>query len=296
LNRDEPLFGGIEAGGSKFRVAIGNGPRLVADATIPTTTPDETLDAVVDFFRSSGQQLDAIGIAAFGPLDLDPSSPSYGSTTKTPKPQWSDIRLKDPIAAALGVPVAVETDVGGAALGEWHWGAARGLDTFLYLTVGTGIGGGLIVDGRVHHGLGHPEMGHIAVSREPGDDFDGICPFHGPCFEGMASGPAISARWGNATGELRENPEVWELEARYLAQALRTYTYVLAPQRIILGGGVMQKDGLLERVRGELSRELAGYRASPTIADDLGHYVVAPSLGQDAGLIGAIAVAQLAIR
>ncbi|MGI9658471.1 MAG: ROK family protein [Gaiellaceae bacterium] len=289
MNEEEPLYGAIEAGGSKFRVAIANGPRPIAETTIPTTSPGDTIDAVVDFLRASGRQLEAVGIAAFGPLDLDPSSKTYGSITQTPKPGWSGTPLKERIETALGVPVTIETDVGGAALGEWRLGAARGLGTFVYLTVGTGIGGGLIINGRLHHGLGHPEMGHIAVAREPGDDFDGVCPFHRTCLEGMASGPAISARWGKSTPELREHPKAWQLEARYLAQALRTYMYVIAPQRFILGGGVMEQDGLLGLVRDELLRELAHYGPGPA---SLAEYVVAPELGQDAGLIGALALAQ----
>ena len=288
----EQLYGAIEAGGTKFRVAIGNSPDLVADTTIPTTEPRETIGAALMFLKEAPQPLAAVGIAAFGPLDLDPSSETYGSITRTPKPTWSNTPLKAQVESALGVPVAIDVDVGGAALGEWRWGAARGLDTFIYLTIGTGIGGGLFANGRVHHGLGHPEMGHVIVVPEPGDDFAGHCPFHGTCFEGMAAGPAISARWGERVSDLLERPEVWDLEARYIAQALRSYTYVGAPRRIILGGGVTRKEGLIDLVRERWAELLAGYGTSEIIDGDLADYVVAPELGQDAGLIGAIALAE----
>ena len=285
------LYGAIEAGGTKFRVAVGASPQLIDDTTIPTTTPDETIGASIDFLQQYAGRLTSIGIAAFGPLDLDPASVTYGSIIRTPKPGWSDTPFRTLIADALGVPVAIDVDVGGAALGEWTWGAARGLDTFIYMTVGTGIGGGVFAGGRIHHGMGHPELGHIAVAREPDDDFEGHCPFHGGCFEGMASGPAISARWGDRVSNLGDRPDVWDLEARYIAQALRTLTYVLAPQRIIVGGGVMRNEALLGMVRAKLSDQLAGYGTNPVVDSDLTDYVVSPEFGQDAGLVGAIALA-----
>lgn len=284
------MYGAIEAGGTKFRVAIGDSPSLVADATIPTTDPETTIAAVIDFF--GGHDLKAVGIAAFGPLDLDPASDTHGSITTTPKPGWSNTPLKNRIADALRVPVGIAVDVGGAALGERRWGAARDVDTFVYFTIGTGIGGGFFTGNRIHTGYGHPEMGHIVIAREPDDDFVGHCPFHGACFEGMAAGPAISARWGDRVANLHSREEVWDLEARYIAQAFRTVTYVLAPQRIIVGGGVLQHDGLLDLVRSHLSRELAGYGMAALAGSDLANYVVEPELGQDAGLIGAIAIAQ----
>ncbi|MBT8203515.1 MAG: ROK family protein [Acidimicrobiia bacterium] len=287
----DALYGAIEAGGTKFRIAVGTSPDLIADTTIPTTTPDETIGASIEFLEHYAGQLKAVGIASFGPLDLDPSSATYGSIIRTPKPGWTGTPFRELMSDALGVPVAIDVDVGGAAIGEWTWGAARGLDTFIYMTVGTGVGGGIFAGGRIHHGMGHPELGHIAVAREPDDDFAGHCPFHGACFEGMAAGPAISARWGERVTDLVDRPEVWDLEARYIAQALRTLTYVVAPQRIIVGGGVNRNEGLLGLVRDKLSDQLAGYGTNPVVDSDLTDYVVSPEFGQDAGLVGAIALA-----
>ena len=279
----------VEAGGTKFRVAIAHGRDIVADTTIPTTTPDETLGATIDFISSWGD-VNAVGIACFGPLDLDPLSTTYGSITATPKPHWSNTPVLDRIRSALGVPAGIDVDVGGAALGEMRWGAARGLRDFIYITVGTGFGAGLVVDGRIHHGLGHPEMGHIVLERVDGDTYSGHCPFHRSCLEGMAAGPAIADRWGAPGAALADRPEVWDLEATYLAQALRTFTYVVAPQRILLGGGVMQQNDLLGLVREKLAGQLAGYATNNALHGSLVDYVVAPKFGQDAGLIGAIAL------
>ena len=294
MTADQRLVAAIEAGGTKVRVAIARGRDIVADTTVPTTAPNETLEAAIDFIRTTAP-VSAVGISCFGPLDLDPTSDSFGSITATPKPLWTDTRVFDRVSDALGVPVAIDVDVGGAALGEWTWGAARGLSHFIYLTIGTGIGGGVFVDGKVHHGMGHPEMGHITLERVPGDDYGGLCPFHGACLEGMASGPAIEARWGRPGRDLADRGEVWDLQATYLAQALRTYTYVLAPQRIVIGGGVMQQPGLLELVRTKLSRQLGGYATSNIRSGSLDNYVVAPEFGQDAGLMGAIALAMRAV-
>jgi fructokinase len=288
------LHAAIEAGGTKFRVAVGHGTDIEDDTTIPTTTPDETIGATLDFLATHRGRLAACGIAAFGPLHLDPASDDYGTVGRTPKPGWTGADLLGRIRDGLGVPTEIDIDVGGAALGEWTWGAARGLDTFVYVTVGTGIGGGVFVDGTVHHGLGHPETGHVVVAQEPDDDYPGHCPYHGICLEGMAAGPAIADRWGAPGGDLVDRDEVWDLEARYLAQGMRTYTYMLAPRRILLGGGVMQTPGLLDRVRAHLGTTLAGYVTSEALDGDLGDYLVAPELGQDAGLYGAFALAQRA--
>lgn len=285
----EPWYGAIEAGGTKWRVAVGRSPDLAAETTVLTTDPDPTISACVDFIRSSGYPISGVGIASFGPLDLVPTSGTFGFITATPKPGWSNTDVKGLIEAGLGVPAIIDVDVGGAALGEWMWGAGRGMDSLVYVTVGTGFGGAHLQEGRTLHENGHPEMGHITVEREAGDSFAGSCPFHGACLEGMAAGPALLARWGRPGPELRDRQEVWDLEARYLAQALRTFTYMLAPQRIILGGGVMQQPGLLQMVRGRLVERLAGYGNAP---DNLDEFIVEPELGQDAGLIGAIAMAR----
>ncbi|MDR9450069.1 MAG: ROK family protein [Acidimicrobiia bacterium] len=279
----------IEAGGTKWRVAIGRSPDLIADSTIPTADPNETIGACIEFIRDTGLPVAGVGIAAFGPLDLDPSSDTYGFITDTPKPGWSHANIKSRIESALGLPAVIDLDVGGAALGEGWWGAGRDLDVFVYVTVGTGLGGAVLRHGRTFHHRGHPEMGHVSVEREHGDTYPGSCPFHRTCLEGMAAGPAIRLRWGRPGSELSARPEVWDLEARYLAQGMRTYTYTIVPQRIILGGGVMQQPGLLGLVRKYLQERLAGYGPAPA---DLNDYLVAPKLGQDAGVIGAIALAR----
>lgn len=282
-------FAAIEAGGTKFRVAIAEGREILSDTTLPTTVPDETLGASIDFIRAEGGA-EAVGIACFGPLDLRPGSPTYGSITATPKPGWSNSPVLDPVRDALGVPVAIDVDVGGAVLGEWTWGAARGLSHVVYLTIGTGIGGGVLINGKVHHGMGHPEMGHVTMERVPGDDYPGHCPFHGACFEGMASGPAIEDRWGEKGIDLSDRDEVWDLEATYLAQALRTFTYAVAPERIVIGGGVMNET-LLQHVRDSLGVRLGGYRRSLASRAELDTFLVMPDLGNRAGVLGAISIA-----
>ena len=289
----EQHYAAIEAGGTKFRVAIARGREIVADTTIPTTTPDETLGSTIEFIRGWGE-VRAAGIACFGPLDLDPASPAYGSIVATPKPHWSNTPVWSRVKDELGRPAAIDVDVGGAALGEWSWGTAQGLETFIYITVGTGFGAGLFTAGRVHHGMGHPEMGHITLERVPGDDYPGHCPFHGACLEGMAAGPAIEERWGAPGAELSDRAEVWELEATYLAQALRTFSYVAAPERILLGGGVMQQPGLIDLVRRKLAEQFHGYVTADKLRGPLDGYVVAPHFGQDSGLVGAIALAMKA--
>lgn len=290
MDETEPQFAAIEAGGTKFRVAIARSREVVTDITIPTTTPDETIGAAIDWILQH-KPIAAAGIACFGPLDLDPQSQAYGSITATPKPAWTNTPVLAQVRDALGVPTAIDVDVGCGARGEWKWGAAQDVDSFVYLTIGTGIGGGVFVDGNIHHGLGHPEMGHITLERVDGDSYRGHCPFHSACLEGMAAGPAIADRWSAPGAMLGDRPEVWDLEAAYLAQALRTFTYVLAPQRIVIGGGVMQQPGLLDLVRKKLAEQLGGYVTSDNLRGSLDEYVVAPKFGQDAGLIGAIALA-----
>jgi fructokinase len=296
-----PHYGAVEGGGTKFVCAVGTGPgRILARTRIETTTPEATLRQVCDFLARKAEEvpLAAVGVACFGPLELDPGAPEFGSMLATPKPGWSGAPIREPIRERLGVPVVVETDVNGAALGEWRWGAARGCDPVLYLTVGTGIGGGIVLGGRPLHGLLHPEMGHIPLPRLTWpdgrlDDFPGTCPFHGACFEGLASGPALAARCGGTSPEALD-PEhpVWELEAGYVASALATYVLVLSPQRIVVGGGVTQSGHFLARVRRRLPQVLAGYVKRPQVNTDVDSYVVAPRFGQEAGLIGALALAE----
>jgi fructokinase len=294
-----PLLAGIELGGTKVFVVLGTGPDdTVAELRIPTATPDETVGAVVDFFAAqheAGNVPAAAGIASFGPVELRRDHPRYGFITATPKPVWSNTDILGPVAAALGVPVGFDTDVNGAALGERRWGAAIDLDTFVYLTVGTGIGGGAVVNGAVARGLVHAEMGHVAVPRHADDDFEGTCPFHQSCLEGMASGPAIAARWGTPAPELTgdELATAVEIEAWYLAAGIRSMVYVLAPERVILGGGVSGMPGLVPAVRRALADTLAGYPGLPEHGSV--DFVVPAGLGSMAGPAGALVLADLAL-
>ncbi len=287
------IFGGIEAGGTKFVCAVGTGPTDIrAEARIPTTTPDETLARVLDFFRPYASQLKAIGIASFGPIDVHPNSPTYGHITTTPKPGWAFTPVVEIVAGELGVPVGFDTDVNGAALGEHRWGAAQGLETFVYLTVGTGVGGGAMINGRLLHGLLHPEMGHMRIPHdEDRDPFPGICPFHGDCLEGLAAGPAIAARWGHAPADLPPDHPAWDLEAEYLGLALANIICVLSPQRIIVGGGVMQAQHLWPRLHSATQKALNEYIRVPALVEHVETYIVPPRLGQRAGVLGAIALA-----
>jgi fructokinase len=291
------LFGGIEAGGTKFVCAVGSGPDDVQqEIRYSTTTPAESIGKAIAFFRdvrAQGATLRAIGIAAFGPLDPNPASPTFGYITTTPKPGWAHSDFVGPIRAALDVPVGFDTDVNGAALGEGRWGAAQGLDTFAYLTIGTGIGGGAMVEGRLLHGLMHTEMGHIRIPHDRADDpFAGICPYHGDCFEGLACGPAIEARWGQRAETLPPDHPAWTLEAHYIALALVNFVLSLCPQRIILGGGVMEQTHLFPFIRREVQALLNGYVQAPAILRDIDAYIVPPGLGNRAGVLGAIALAQ----
>lgn len=277
----------IEAGGTKFIVGISDASRQIhARTRIDTTRPEETIPTAIDWLRVQGSDYAAIGIASFGPLDLDPASPGWGHITRTTKPHWSDADIASPLGRALGCPVAIDTDVNGAALAEWMWGAGQGTNASLYLTVGTGVGGGAVVGGRLIHGVGHPEMGHIRMPRHPADsNFPGICPFHGDCLEGLASGPAIKARWGASLSELPADHAGHAIIAWYLAQAAATFQAILEPARIILGGGVMGTPGLLDRIRAEAAAASGGYFAG--VAEDI---IVRPALGDDVGLLGALAL------
>jgi fructokinase len=289
----EATYGGIEAGGTKFVCAVGSGPDDIrAEARFPTTTPDETITRAIDFFLSYRSELTALGIASFGPVDPDRASSSYGFITTTPKPGWAQTDIVGTVREALALPVGFDTDVNGAALGEHRWGAAQGLDTFIYLTIGTGIGGGGLVGGELMHGLIHPEMGHIRLPHDWGaDPFPGSCPFHGDCLEGLASGPALEARWGQPGDTLPPDHPAWPLEAHYLALALVSFICTLSPQRIIVGGGVMNQPQLFPRVRAKVQGFLNGYVQAPEILEQIDTYIVPPALGGRAGVLGAIALA-----
>jgi fructokinase len=275
------IWGGIEAGGTKWVCAIGAGPGDLLDVvTIPTTAPAETIAHAVDFFSRNGK-VAALGVGSFGPIDV-----RRGVITTTPKPGWRDTDVVGALHGALDVPVMFDTDVNAAALAEQRWGAARGLDTFCYITVGTGIGGGVMVGNSLVRGLVHPEIGHMLIRHDAiRDPFRGVCPFHGDCFEGLASGSAIHARWGKPGEDLSGEPDVWELEAEYLAIGIVNVVCTTSPELVILGGGVMKHPGLLPLVRERVSALLAGYVTAPEI--------VTPALGDRAGVLGAIALAQL---
>jgi fructokinase len=290
-------FGGIEAGGTKWVCGTGNGGVDVLELeTFPTTTPQETISRAARFFRGAGLPA-CLGVGSFGPIDVHRESPTWGQITTTPKPGWAHTNLIASIRAALEIPVAFDTDVNAAALAESQWGAARALDTFSYITVGTGIGGGAIVNGRLLHGLLHPELGHMRIPHDRGrDPFDGVCPYHGDCLEGLASGEAIRQRWGRPAEELSGNAVVWELEGEYLALGLMNIICTVSPQRIVLGGGVMKHPSLLPLVRRRLQELLAGYFNAPalTCPEAIERYIVPPGLGDRAGVIGAIELARTA--
>jgi fructokinase len=295
-----PLWGGIEAGGTKFVCAVGTGPDDVrAEVRFPTTTPAETIGQAIEFFQDqqAKEPLAAVGIVSFGPVDPNLNSPTFGYITTTPKPGWAHTDFAGPVREALGVPVGFDTDVNGAALSEHRWGAAQGLDTFVYLTIGTGIGGGGIVDGQLIHGLMHPEMGHFLIPHDwERDPYPGSCPYHGDCFEGLAAGPAIEGRWGQRGETLPADHEAWPLEAHYIALGLMGIICVLLPRRVILGGGVMEKPGLLSLVRREVQELFNGYLQVPEILERIDDYIVPPGLGNRAGVLGAIALAQRVAR
>ncbi len=290
------IYGGIEAGGTKFVCAVGTGPDdLRADTRYDTRGPQEDIPRAIDFFRAqqSDEPLAAVGVASFGPLDPDPSSPTYGYLTTTPKPGWAHTDFAGPLHRALDVPIGFDTDVNVAALGEGRWGAGQGLDTFMYLTVGTGIGGGALVRGEMLHGLIHPEMGHVRIPHDTrADPFPGACQYHGDCVEGLASGPAMEARWGRPAEALPEDHPGWDLEALYLAYALVAYVAVLSPQRIIMGGGVMSQGHLFPKIRSKFQELENGYIQSPAVLDRIDDYIVPPGLGGRSGVLGAIALAQ----
>ena len=293
-----PLWGGIEAGGTKFVCAVGTGPDdLRAEVRFPTATPSESIGRAIEFFRQQQEEepLAALGIASFGPVDPNPDSPTFGYITTTPKPGWAHTDFAAVVRRALNVPVGFDTDVNAAALGERCWGAAQGLGTFVYLTIGTGIGGGGMVDGRLIHGLVHPEMGHVRIPHDwSRDPFAGVCPYHGDCLEGLATGPALEARWGQRGETLPADHPAWQLEAEYLALGLVNVICILSPERIIMGGGVMEQRHLFPLVRQRVQELLHGYVQVPAILDRIDEYIVPPGLGSRSGVLGAIALAERA--
>ncbi len=287
------LYGGVEAGGTKFVCAVGDGHGgLTHFIRFATTTPEETLERVVRFFQTLPQLPLAIGVGTFGPADLHPGSPTYGFVTTTPKPGWAMTDIVGTLRKRLGLPVGLALDVGTALLGEAAFGAAAGTRQPLYLTVGTGIGGALLVSGDLLGGLVHPEMGHIPIPKPDGDTFPGVCPYHGDCFEGLASGPAIAARAGQPADTLAPDHPVWNSVVHALGAGIASLALTLSPDRIVVGGGVMDQAHLWPRLRAEVQRRLGGYIASTALADDLTHYLVPPGLGSRSGVLGAMLVAR----
>jgi fructokinase len=294
----QKLFGGIEAGGTKFICIVASRPdHILEQMRIPTTTPEETLGRTIEFFRPfvTSRKIDTIGIGCFGPLDTDSISPTYGHITNTPKPGWSGTDVRGAILRALNVRVAIDMDVNSAALGEYIWGASRGYDPSLYLTIGTGIGGGYVVNAKPLTGLLNLEMGHLRIPHDLQlDPFHGICPFHGDCFEGLANGPAIQTRFGIRGESIPDDHPFWDLEAGYIASALVNYIVTLSPRKIVIGGGVMGREFLFPVVRRKVQELLCGYVSHPSLLEDIEHYIVPPALGSRSGSLGAIALAQMA--
>ncbi len=289
-------LGALEAGGTKMVCAIGDENGVVFEReSFPTLDPKDTIPSIIAYFRD--KQIEALGIGSFGPLCLDPSDPKFGYITTTPKPGWSDFPLRGALMDALGVPVGIDTDVNAAALSEARLGAGKGLDSLVYFTIGTGIGGGAVVDGRLLHGLVHPEMGHILLRPDPRDPAPhGFCPYHDGCLEGMAKGPAIEKRWGVSAKELPEDHVAWDVEAEYLAQMCVSTIVMLSPKKIVLGGGVMHQLHLFPRIRKLTLEKLNSYVAHPAILEHIDTYIVPPALGDNAGAAGSLLLALEALR
>lgn len=286
-----PVFACIEAGGTKFNCAIVDAQRKIhAELRVPTTTPNETLDACIAFFREckqKGANFDSLGIGSFGPLDLDTQSKSHGYITSTPKPNWSDVPLKTYLASSLDCDVKIDTDVNAAALAEYRWGAAQHCQVAVYITVGTGVGGGVVINGKPLHGLVHPEIGHMHVGEV--DNIQGVCPFHGSCVEGLASGTSLGKIWQTPAESLPQDHQAWDVQAKVLAKLSHNLIVTLSAQKIVFGGGVMQQDFLLDNVRRYTSEYLANYvrfATETTLAD----IIVAPGLADRSGLFGALAL------
>ena len=295
----DQLIGAIEAGGTKFVAALARRDGTVlAQARIPTETPATCFPALAEFFRRAAAAhgpIGAFGVASFGPIDIDPASPAYGTFTTTPKPGWAGARFHD-VLSQFGAPIVIDTDVNGAALGEWLHGAGQGCATLAYTTIGTGVGSGVLHQGSSIMGFSHFESGHIGVARNPAlDPYPGFCPFHGDCLEGLAAGPAIEARWGKNLAELASPQDKIELIADYIAQLAVNLVLLHMPDRLVFGGGVMKAPGLIEALRAATERRLAGYIKAPQLDPGLERYIVTPGLGDQAGITGAIALGQRAL-
>ena len=280
------LYGALEAGGTKMVCAIGdeNG-KIIEQISVPTVTPDKTMPAIIEYFKD--KEIKALGVACFGPVDVNTASPTYGYILNTPKPAWGNYDIVGTLKKALNCPIGFDTDVNGSLLGEVTWGSAKGLTDVVYITIGTGIGGGILSGGNVVHGMLHPEMGHMKLIPVPGDNFPGRCPFHANCFEGMASGPAINDRWGASAGKLADRDEVWELESEYIAQAVSNLIFIMSPQKVILGGGVMHQMQLFPLIRKKVIEKVSGYIDTAELRD-MDSYICPAGLNDDQGIMGAV--------
>lgn len=289
------MLGGIEAGGTKFVCAVGKEDGTIVERIqFDTLSPEETIPQIIEFFNK--HEIKSLGIGSFGPVDIDPNSPTFGNVTSTPKPGWKDYPFLKTLQAAIDVPMEFNTDVNAAALGEVMHGAAQDVDSCLYITVGTGVGAGAVFNGQLLQGLSHPEMGHTIVRRHETDNYEGFCPYHSDCLEGLAAGPAIERRWGKKGFELQDQTEVWELESYYLAQALVQFILILSPKRIVMGGGVMKQKQLFPFIQKKVQELLNGYVAVPEILDHIDEYIVPPALGDNAGITGALMLAKRALE
>lgn len=283
------LYGALEAGGTKMVCAVGDETgKIMEQISIPTTTPNETMPKIIDYFK--GKDIKGIGVACFGPIDLNKESKTYGYITSTPKTAWKNYDIVGEIKNALNIPVGFDTDVNGSLLGEITYGCAKGLTDAVYLTIGTGIGGGVMTNGKLLHGMLHPELGHIMITKRSDDKGSCLCPFHENCFEGLAAGPSIEKRWGKKAVELADDMAVWELEADYIGTALVNFCLTLSPQKIILGGGVMHQTQLFPLIREVFKKKMAGYICTKEV-EDLDNYIVPASLNDDQGIMGAIKLA-----
>lgn len=283
------LYGAIEAGGTKIVCALGDEAGKIFDKkTIPTTSPDETIAAVIDYFRD--KNIEAVGIACFGPIDLDKDSKTYGYITSTPKAGWENFNIVGEVKDELKVPVGFDTDVNGSLLGEVTYGCAKGISDVIYITVGTGIGGGVMSNEQLLHGMLHPELGHIRIGKRNHDPGRSVCPFHDDCFEGLASGPSLESRWGKRAEFLSDNEAVWKLEAEYIGTALSNFCMTLSPKMIILGGGVMHQMQLFPMIREVFKEKNNGY-INTYLTNNLEEYIVPASLNDEQGILGAIKLA-----
>lgn len=287
------LYGALEAGGTKMVMAIGdeNG-QILEQKSIPTTIPEETMPQIITYFKE--KNIEALGVGAFGPVDVVKESETYGYILNTPKIAWKNYNLLGTLQEALQIPIGLDTDVNGSCLGEMTYGCAKGLDTVIYLTIGTGIGAGVAVGGKLLHGMLHPEAGHILITKKPHDPGKSVCPYHDSCMEGLASGPSIEARWGKKAYELESDHMAWELESEYIAKGLVNMILMISPQKIILGGGVMHQEQLFPKIREKVKTYINEYYQTKELAD-METYIVPPSLHDNQGIMGAIRLAQLAV-